>query len=129
MNPDETSPWVQIVAKAWADETFKNRLLSNPSAVFQEVGLEVPQGLQVRVVENTDQILHFTLPAKPREGELSDAELAGVSGGFSSLVAYYMAVKGMSASQAEEYKAGMGGMSPQQQAAAVAAGKKLAGIQ
>ena len=84
MNPDETSsPWAQIAAKAWADETFKNRLLSNPSAVFQEVGLEVPQGVQVRVVENTDQILHLTLPAKPSTDELSEDELKSVAGGLS----------------------------------------------
>ena len=87
MNPNETSnPWGQVVTKAWTDETFKNRLLSSPSAVFQEVGMEVPQGLQVRVVENTDQILHLTLPARPSkvqlESELEDSELDAVSGGL-----------------------------------------------
>jgi hypothetical protein len=54
-------------------------------AVFQEVGLEAPQGVQVRVVENTDQILHFTLPAKPSTDELSEDELESVAGGFIAL--------------------------------------------
>ena len=130
MNTDETrNPWVQIVAKAWQDDEFKKRLLANPSAVLTECGLEVPGGVEIRIVEDTDQILHLTLPAKSREGELSDAELAGVSGGFGSLVGFYMAVMGLSASEAEERKATSNGLSPQQQAAAVAGGKKLMGIQ
>jgi hypothetical protein len=28
--------WAKIVAKAWSDEVFKQRLLKNPEAVFQE---------------------------------------------------------------------------------------------
>src|SRR6476646_6537542 len=103
MNSDETSnPWVQIVSKAWQDDGFKKRLLANPSAVLTERGLEVPGGVQIRVVEDTDQILHLTLPAKPRGGELSDAELAGVAGGFSTTLAnILMTFKGLSPSQAD----------------------------
>ena len=32
----------QVVAKAWQDEGFKQRLVANPQAVLQEHGLPVP---------------------------------------------------------------------------------------
>jgi hypothetical protein len=75
----------QIVAKAWQDDAFKKRLLANPSAVLKEQGLEVPKGTEIRVVENTDQIVHLTIPAKPREGELSHDDLEKVAGGLTAL--------------------------------------------
>ena len=75
--------WGQIVAKAWQDDAFKKRLLADPAAVLKEQGLELPAGTQIRVVENTDQVIHLTLPAKPLERELSEAELEGVAGGKS----------------------------------------------
>ena len=73
--------WGQIVATAWKDESFKKRLLANPAAIFKEQGLEMPAGMQIHVVENTDEVLHLILPARPREAELNDDELTGVSGG------------------------------------------------
>jgi hypothetical protein len=116
MNPDETSnPWLQIVAKAWADETFKNRLLSNPSAVFQEVGLDVPRGVQVRVVENTDQIVHLTLPANPNTDELSENELEGVSGGILGAAKLWMKIMGATPTQGEDRASGTT-LTPSQQA-------------
>ena len=82
MNTEQQlNQWGQIVAKALQDDAFKKRLLANPSAVLKEQGLEATAGVQIRVVENTDKVLHLTLPAKTREGELSDDELAGVAGG------------------------------------------------
>ena len=77
----QINQWGQIVAKAWQDDAFKKRLLVNPSAVLKEQGLEVSAGVQVRVVENTDQVIHLTLPAKRRDGELSEDELENVAGG------------------------------------------------
>jgi hypothetical protein len=102
MNAEQQiNQWGQIVAKAWQNDGFKKRLLANPSAVLKERGLEVPGGVQIRMVEDTDQILHLTLPAKPRERELSDAELAGVAGGFSATLAnLLMTFKGLSPDQA-----------------------------
>ncbi len=73
--------WSLIVAQAWADEDFKSRLLSNPKAVMREYGLEMAPKVQVKVLEDTDQVLedtdqviHFTFPANP-SGELSEEEL------------------------------------------------------
>jgi Nitrile hydratase, alpha chain len=74
--------WGQVVAKAWADAAFKQRLLADPHAVLKEHGLEVPRGLQVKVVENTDSVRHLILPTKPSSDELSEEALGVVAGGY-----------------------------------------------
>ena len=76
--------WSQIVARAWCDEGFMKRLLSNPRDVLSEHGLEVPEGTEVRVVEGTevkmaeddDMVRHFILPVSPPDA-LTDEELVG----------------------------------------------------
>ena len=73
--------YAQVVAKAWRDELFKQRLLGNPEAVLREHGLPLPVGRSVRVVENTPEVVHLVLPLKPAEGELSDDQLEHVAGG------------------------------------------------
>jgi hypothetical protein len=77
---DWTAQWEKIVKKAWSDEAFKRRLVSNPAAVLKEEGLEPPKDTQVMVVENTSSTVHLTLPAKPAT-ELSEEDLLRVVGG------------------------------------------------
>jgi hypothetical protein len=77
----QVNQWSQIVAEALQDEDFKNRLLAEPEEVLKEHGMEVPQGIEVRVVENSSKVLYLTLPAQLKEGELSESELEGVAGG------------------------------------------------
>jgi len=71
--------WGQIVAKAWADEAFKGRLLSDPQAVLREHGLEMAPGVRVIVHEDTEQVRNLVLPATPA-GELTEEELAPTAG-------------------------------------------------
>jgi hypothetical protein len=71
----------KIIAKAWLDEGFKARLLSDPMATLKEEGVEIPPGVEVRVAVDTDKIRHLLLPMKPAGEELSDAQLADVAAG------------------------------------------------
>ena len=74
--------WSQLVAQAWADEKLKRRLLDKPAAVLREHGIEVPAGVEVRVVEPTEKLLYFLLPPKPADvTELTSSQLTGVAGG------------------------------------------------
>jgi nitrile hydratase alpha subunit len=70
----------EIIAKCWADESFKQRLLADANAALKAEGVNVPAGVSIKVLENTDKVINFVLPAKPG-GELSDDDLARVSGG------------------------------------------------
>jgi hypothetical protein len=65
--------WGQVVAKAWADDKFKARLLKDPAGVLKEHGLEAPKGTTLRAVENTAGVHHIILPAKP-EGSVWSAQ-------------------------------------------------------
>ena len=70
----------KLVAKAWEDEAFKADLLADPMRVFKDNGIEVPHGIEIRMVENTADTMHFILPPEPSD-ELSDEQLAGAAGG------------------------------------------------
>jgi hypothetical protein len=64
----------KIVAKAWQDAEFKAKLMADPKSVLKENGVEVPERSEVKIVENTDKLVHFTLPPKPNEGNIGDEE-------------------------------------------------------
>ena len=63
--------WAKVVAQAWTDDGFKRKLLSEPTSVLNEAGLNVPDGVKVDALENTDRLIHLVLPAKPTTGDLS----------------------------------------------------------
>ena len=75
--------WSHVVAQVWADEKLKSRLLDNPAAVLRENGIEVPAGVEIRVVENTDIVHYLVLPPKPLDSasELTPEQIDAVVGG------------------------------------------------
>lgn len=81
---DNLKKWDRLVARVWADEAFKRHLMDQPAEVLKEYGLEVPPGLEIRILENTDRVHYLTLPAKPIEppADLSDRQMETVAGGW-----------------------------------------------
>jgi hypothetical protein len=81
---DEQEAWArrmgQVVAGAWADPAYKARLIADPKAVLAEQGIDVPDDIELRVVENTDDVVYLTLPPEPSE-DLSDEMLEAAAGG------------------------------------------------
>ena len=72
----------QLFAKCWKDEALKARFMADPKAVLKEHGLDAPDNMDVKVVENTDTTVHITLPAPPAgHNDLSDDELRNAAGG------------------------------------------------
>ena len=57
----------QIVARCWADEDFKQRLMSDTATVLGEYDIRIPEGMNFHVVENTDNNKYFILPSSPEE--------------------------------------------------------------
>jgi len=70
----------KVVAKAWGDHDFKAKLLADPKTVLKENGVAIPEDVELRVVENTEEIVHLILPPVPT-GQLSEEELEKVAGG------------------------------------------------
>jgi hypothetical protein len=77
-----------LVQRTMEDEDFRQMLLDDPKgAVEQELGSRLPEGVEVRAVEESAQIIYLVLPsASPlgQGGELSDQELDEVAGGDES---------------------------------------------
>ncbi|MBC8200495.1 MAG: NHLP leader peptide family natural product precursor [Planctomycetes bacterium] len=72
----------KLFADCWKDADLKARFIANPAFVLAEYGMEVPEGVHVNVVENSDNTVHITLPAAPdNHAVLSDDELDDVAGG------------------------------------------------
>jgi hypothetical protein len=70
--------WAQMIARAWADESFKQKLLRKPEEVFREYGFQFPKGM--KIVENTPSATYLVLPSAP-QGEFSEADLKQVAAG------------------------------------------------
>jgi hypothetical protein len=78
---DANNPFAKVIAKAWGDDTFHAQLLADPNGALAGEGIKAPEGKKFAVVEDTDDVLHVVLPARPTE--LSDDELDSVAGGMS----------------------------------------------
>ena len=70
----------QVIAKAWADDVFRQRMLSDAHAALKEEGVKLPAGLELRVVQNTENLLFIGLPTSSSRA-LSGKELGDVAGG------------------------------------------------
>ncbi|OEU65344.1 MAG: hypothetical protein BA863_15685 [Desulfovibrio sp. S3730MH75] len=62
---EQQKQWAKIVAKAWADEDYKQRLLANPANVIKDEGMEIPEGVEIKCVEATETQTWIVLPPKP----------------------------------------------------------------
>ena len=69
-----------VMARAFNDEAFKARLLADPKGVLEQEGVVVPAGIEIRAVQNTENVIYLPIPARPSD-ELSDEALEQVSGG------------------------------------------------
>ena len=79
---EQKNALAQLFAKCWKDEALKARLMADPKAVLAEYDMPVPDGIDVKVVENADDCVHITLPAPPAgDKDLSDDELSNAAGG------------------------------------------------
>jgi hypothetical protein len=52
-----------VVRRAWADAAYRERLLDDPKAALAELlGVELPDRLEVKVVEERSDLLCIVLP-------------------------------------------------------------------
>ncbi len=57
----------QLIAKSTDDLAFRSRLLAEPRAVVEEeFDITVPEGMDVRVLEDSPQAVHLVLPPEPK---------------------------------------------------------------
>jgi hypothetical protein len=85
--PRQKKRWGQVVARAWSDDGFRQRLLTEPASVLCEAGIEIPPGVTVRVVqgdtaEATEEETCFWLPPNPADEELVEDDLGLPPGAY-----------------------------------------------
>ena len=81
---EQKNQLASLFAACWKDEALKARFMADPKAVLAEYDMDVPDGMDVKVVENADNCVHITMPAPPTVMELSDEELSNAAGGWVS---------------------------------------------
>jgi len=82
--PEGDDPLTQIAKQAMEDSEFKAKLLENPKTVAQEMGIVIPDGLKIKILENQPDAMNVIVPFNPACRELSDADLEAIAGGKAS---------------------------------------------
>jgi hypothetical protein len=73
----------KLVARAWADEQFRERLKADPhGAVAQETGITLPEAVEIEVLEETPEKGYLVIPLN--RVEISEEQLEAASGGGGS---------------------------------------------
>lgn len=67
-----------LLTRALTDADFKARLMADAASVMRAEGVDVPEGVEVKVVENSSSTVYVVLPDPET---VSDALLASASGG------------------------------------------------
>jgi len=59
--------WAKVVAKAWADDGFKEKLIKDPIPILKEHGVEFPPGAKLNVIEAKREEVYLVIPPKPEK--------------------------------------------------------------
>lgn len=71
----------KVVARAWADESFRERLKADPrAAVAEETGITVPESINVEVLEETPETAYLVIPTN--RVAVADEQLDAAGGGY-----------------------------------------------
>ena len=75
----------QLVARALKDQSFRDRLVQDPRGVYEEAlqsavpGLAIPEGVEIRIAEEAEDVFYVVLPCIPPDMNLSDDATARVA--------------------------------------------------
>jgi hypothetical protein len=75
MAQSDATVYAKVVTRAWRDAEFKRQLLADPASGLAGMGVALPAGKTVKMVENTDQVINLVLLARPAKSGLSDEDL------------------------------------------------------
>lgn len=56
---------VTVIARAWKDPAFKEKLLSDPKGTLTELGYSFPKEAKIKIVEDDEETMTLILPPKP----------------------------------------------------------------
>lgn len=65
LNPDLHRKLAKIVASAWLDPEYKQKVLEAPRDTFEEAGIDLPPEIDLTVLEDTPDHRHIILADRP----------------------------------------------------------------
>ena len=60
--------YADVVDKYYGDPDFKARMDADPTSVLKAEGLDIPAEAEVKLLFNTENLLHIVLPALDSDG-------------------------------------------------------------
>lgn len=84
----QTDAYAKVIERSLTDPAFRRQLVGDPAATLRSAGVALPDGVSVKVVEDTDTLVHVVLPALVPAGATSDRELEKVAGGVTTGACY-----------------------------------------
>lgn len=76
----------RVIDRAQRDPGYRKRLVAEPAAAIEEeLGVKVPEGVEINVVEETASALTLVLPMEGGDvqtAELGERELESATGGY-----------------------------------------------
>jgi len=83
---NESNGLAKILQECWENDAAKAAFINDPKAVLAAHGMDVPEEMDIKVVENSNSLTHIVLPANPSDEvkamDLDDSELAAAVGGW-----------------------------------------------
>ncbi len=67
-----------IAERVSSDAKLKSTIMANPKQALADAGINLPNGIEVAVHENTDKLFHFVIPGNPNQ-ELNDESLSSMN--------------------------------------------------
>lgn len=58
--------YANIVAKYYGDPDFRAKVDADPTTTLMAEGLEIPKGANVKLLFNTESLVHIVFPAPPK---------------------------------------------------------------
>lgn len=72
----------KLLERVRTDENFKQRFVKDPKSILAEMGVKIPDYVQIEVHEDKPTLKHLVIPAHAPDNELSESELMMVAGGL-----------------------------------------------
>lgn len=69
----------RVIARAWSEPDFKEKLKARPEEALAEMGVGIPEGTEIEVLENTSRKMYLALPYVPVVGLPGDAEMEAMA--------------------------------------------------
>ena len=61
-DPGFPKTYARVIARAWSDPKFRQRLLDDPAQALKVFGVDVPDGVSLVLVEDSAAVQHLAIP-------------------------------------------------------------------